>query len=142
MTTPMPPKLSVAQHALLWPLGTFLTVAGITHFASPQPFVEMVPGYLPWPLALVYLSGLAEAACGLGLLLPRSRRLAAWGAIALFCAVFPANLNMALHQYWPPSMPAWLPPPSPLGLWLRLPFQLVLIAWAYVFTRRRPPPGA
>ena len=48
--------------------------------------------------------------------------------IALLIAVFPANLHMAIHPDLYPSLP-------PLGLWLRLPIQGVLIAWAYWYTR-------
>jgi uncharacterized membrane protein len=135
MSSQTAPAPSLRRRALLGLMALLYTVAGVAHFANPGPFVQMVPDYLPWPLGLVYLSGIAESSLGLLLLWPRTRRLAAWGVIALLVAVFPANLHMAIHNIWPTGMPAWLPPPSPLGLWLRLPLQLVLIAWAYVFTR-------
>jgi uncharacterized membrane protein len=100
---------------------------GVLHLAHPEPFVAAVPGYLPYPFALVILSGICEIAGGVGLLIPFTQSLAAWGLIALFVAVFPANLNMALHpQQWP-KIPA-------ITLWLRLPFQVLLIAWAKAFT--------
>ena len=68
----------------------FITV-GILHFARPQPFESIVPNYLPQPLLLVWISGVFEIAGGIGLLWTRSRRLAAFGLIALLIAVFPAN---------------------------------------------------
>ena len=84
----------------------------------------MMPSYLPWPLELIWLSGVAEIMGGIGLIDPRSRVLAAWGLIALLVAVFPANLNVALHGWPGVNLP-------PLILWLRLPFQLVFIWWVY-----------
>jgi uncharacterized membrane protein len=112
--------------ALRWLLALAMVAAGVNHFVMPAPYVAMMPGYLPAPLALVYISGVAEAAGGLGLLLPATRRAAGWGLIALFVAIFPANLNMALHHVPLGTLvlPDW-------ALWGRLPLQLVLIAWAW-----------
>jgi uncharacterized membrane protein len=114
-----------------WVLTAFMVAAGINHFASPEPYVGMMPAQLPAPWTLVYVSGIAEILGGLGLILPATRRLAAWGLIALFIAVFPANLNMAMHQLplGTRHVPAW-------ALWARLPLQLVLIWWASLFARR------
>lgn len=116
-------------------LGVAMIVVGTLHFATPDPFVRMMPAYLPWPLFLVHLSGAAEIAGGAGLFLPRLRRAASFGLIALYVAVFPANLNMALH-----NLPLGDQAVSPVALWLRLPLQLVLIAWAYWVGRPSPPP--
>ena len=54
--------------------------------------------------------------------------LAAWGIIALLVAVLPANLQMPLH-------PETFPEFTPAALWLRLPFQPLMLAWAYWLTR-------
>jgi uncharacterized membrane protein len=82
-----------------------------------------MPPYLPWHNPLVALSGAAEVLLGALALVPQWRRGTGWGLIVLLIAVFPANLHMALHTDRFPRIPAWL-------LWLRLPFQGVLIAWA------------
>jgi uncharacterized membrane protein len=118
------------KRVLRWLLAVFMTLAGLNHFLSPATYVGMMPAVLPAPLALVYLSGIAEIATGLGLLVRRTRKLAAWGLIALLVAVFPANINMAVNALplGDQSVPQW-------ALWARLPLQLVLIAWAYLFTR-------
>jgi len=118
--------------ALRWLLTVFMVVAGVNHFLRPDDYVAMMPGYLPAPLELVYLSGVAEILGGLGLILERTRRAAAWGLIALLVAVFPANLNMAVHH-----LPLAGRPLPTWALWGRLPLQLVLIAWAYWYTRPR-----
>jgi uncharacterized membrane protein len=102
--------------------------AGILHFASSEPFLRIMPPALPFPLLLVYLSGACEIALGVSLLIPKSTRLAAWGLIALLIAVFPANIYMALNTQLFPDI-------DPLLIYLRLPLQVVLIAWAYWFTK-------
>ena len=109
-------------------LGVLFVVAGLNHFVMTDFYVGIVPPYLPWPLALVYLSGVAEAGSGLLLLFRNWAVLAAWGIIALCVAVFPANLHMALH-------PALFPQFSELALWVRLPLQAAIMAWAYWYTR-------
>ena len=113
-----------------------MTGVGVLHFTSPEPFVRIVPAALPAPLVLVYLSGIAEIAGGIGILIPALRRAAGLGLIALYVAVFPANINMAWNQLslGNDSLPTW-------ALWMRLPFQFVFIAWAYwVAVARTPTP--
>ncbi|BDI29603.1 membrane protein [Capsulimonas corticalis] len=99
---------------------------GCLHFLHPEPFISIVPSYLPAHRALVLISGFFEALGGLGLLVPRVRRAAAVGLIALYLAVFPANVFMATHH-----VPINGQHFSSLLLWLRLPLQFVLIAWAW-----------
>lgn len=115
-------------------LAVCMVVAGLLHFAQPAPFIRIVPGFLPAPAALVYISGVIEIGLGIGLLVPRWRQISAWGLVALFIAVFPANLNMAINHIQIAGIPdAW---------WfqaIRLPFQGVLIAWAYWYTRPEDP---
>ncbi len=108
--------------------GLAFVVAGVTHFTNRAFFTSIVPPYLPWPVALVVLSGLAEIGLGGALLVPRTSQWAAWGLIALLIAVFPANLHMA-------SRPELYPGTSPTALLIRLPIQGLLIALAYWFTR-------
>ena len=105
-------------------LALFFLTAGLLHFLRPDGFVRIVPPYLPNPLLLVHLSGAAEIAGALGLLVPATRRWAAWGLVALLLAVFPANVYMLQTGGAGLSVPEW-------ALWLRLPLQLVLIAWAW-----------
>lgn len=122
--------------ALRWLLTAAMVLAGLNHFRVPDVYVAMMPEALPWPLELVYISGVFEVLGGLGLILPRTRRAAGWGLIALFIAVFPANINMAVNQLplGGQLVPAW-------ALWARLPLQLVFIAWAWWVSRPAPLPG-
>ncbi len=107
-------------------LGLVFIGAGVTHLLLPKPFLAIVPDYLPASRALVRISGLAELAGGLGVLIPATRRPAAWGLAALLVAVFPANLWMAQHPERFSSIPPWV-------LWARLPLQIPLIAWAVFY---------
>ncbi len=111
-----------------WAMVVFMVVSGIGHFAITSTYVAMVPASFPSPRLLVYLSGVAELAGGLGLLAPwpRLRRAAAIGIVLLLVAVFPANINMAVHHISPPGMHV-----SNVALWLRLPFQALFVAWAW-----------
>ena len=109
-------------------LGVLFIGAGLNHFWHTGFYLAMMPPYLPWHGSLVYASGIAEAGVGALLLFRRWQVPGAWGIIAVSLAVFPANVQMALH-------PELFPQFSPLGLWLRLPLQLVPVVWAWCFTR-------
>lgn len=109
--------------------GAFFIVAGLNHFINTDFYLAIMPPYLPWHLPLVYISGVAEVVLGALLLIRRWQVIAAWGLIALLIAIFPANLTMALNTELYPQF-------SPALLWLRLPLQGALIAWAYFYTRR------
>lgn len=106
-------------------LAIFMVGVGVLHFVAPKTFIAIVPKFLPAPRELVLISGFFEIVGGVGLLIPRTRRAAGLGLIALFVAVFPANINMAVQ-----NMPIG-GKQYPLLLWLRLPLQFALMAWAW-----------
>ena len=111
-----------------------MIVAGISHFVAPYPYVKIVPPQLPYPEAIVYISGFFEILGGIGLLVPFVSQAAAWGLVLLLIAVYPANINMAVNNIHIDNVPD--------GNWfqaIRLPFQFVLIAWAYWFTKPDKP---
>ena len=108
----------------------FMIVAGISHFVIPYTYVKIVPPQLPYPEAIVYISGFFEILGGIGLLVPPTSQAAAWGLLVLIIAVYPANINMAVNHIHLDNIPD--------GNWfqaIRLPFQFVLIAWAYWLTK-------
>ena len=127
--------MSRPKRILLYLMGAFYIFAGVNHFLRPEFYVQIMPPYLPWHLELVYLSGIAEIVCGVGLLIPRTRVLAAWATIALLIAVFPANIHVALNDVVMPGQT------EGLGIWnwVRLPFQFLFIAWAWWYTRDDAP---
>ncbi len=113
------------KETLLYIMAALYVVAGVNHFVNPRMYLKIMPPYLPAPAALNYAAGAAEMLLGVMLLFPTVRPLAAWGIIALLIAVFPANLYM--YQRGFRGIPRW-------ALLLRLPLQLVLIAWAWWYT--------
>jgi uncharacterized membrane protein len=121
-----PKEKTMARSVMRVVLALLFLTTGTLHFVRPAPFVQIVPPYLPYPLVLVYVSGACEVLGGCGVLVRRLRRAAGWGLIGLLIAVFPANLHMALGDVHIEGQDLPL-----LLLWLRLPLQLVLIAWVW-----------
>ena len=115
--------------------GLFLA-SGTMHFFKPAPFESMVPRQLPQRRGLVYVSGAAELACAVGLLLPQTRRLAGIASAVLLVAVFPANVTMSVHawQDWRAGEASGL---YLVGTLVRLPLQVPLVWWAWRVTRPR-----
>lgn len=111
-------------------LAIAMVAIGANHFISPEPFLRIVPPVLPYPLGLVYASGFFEMLAGIGLLIPRFSRSAAWMLVILYVTVFPANLYQAIH-----NIPVAALPHDPPLIWLRLPFQALLVAVAWWFTQ-------
>jgi uncharacterized membrane protein len=109
-------------------LAGLLTVTGTTHFLAPRPYAQIIPEQLPSPYGLVYASGVAELLCAAGLALPRTRRATAWLTAALFVAVFPANIKMALDSTDRSEL-------YRLAVWARLPVQVPLVWWAVSIAR-------
>ena len=100
-----------------------LTSSGVLHFVRPAPFVAIVPRSLPHPKELVAISGAAELLCAGMLAHPSARRRGGPASAALFAAVFPANVSMALRSG---SRPWWFR----VIAWARLPLQVPLIVGA------------
>jgi uncharacterized membrane protein len=111
-------------------MGALYIVAGALHFFLTSRYIAIMPPYLPAHRQLVLFSGAAEIAGGLGVLtpIPILRRAAAWGLVALLIAVMPANVYMLTAHAALTSIPLWI-------LWVRLPLQLPLIWWAWLYTK-------
>ncbi len=117
----MTPTGKTGNAAATWLLSAVFISAGTLHFVRPQLFDAIVPPGLPLPArSATLISGAAELAGGVGLLLPATRSAASWGLAALLVAVFPANIYMAQHAEKFAPTPAW-------ALWARLPLQPLLI---------------
>lgn len=108
-------------------LAVLLFGSGSLHFAMPQPFDAIVPTVLPGRArTYTYVSGVAELATATALAVPRTRRLGGALAAALFVAVFPANVQMAV---------SWLrsdriSTPAKAAAVARLPLQIPLVTEA------------
>ncbi len=113
-------------------MGALYIAAGSLHFLATRTYMGIMPAYLPAHRTLVLVSGAAEILGGIGVLIPERvlpvRRPAAWGLVVLLIAVFPANVTMITEHARFPSVPLWV-------AWLRLPLQLPLLYWAWLYTR-------
>jgi len=110
-------------------LAVFFIGGGVNHFVSPRFYEAMVPPSLQSEAKrVVQVSGVAEIAGGLGVLLPFTRRLSGVGLIALLAAVFPANVYMARNPAKFAKLPAW-------ALYARLPLQPLMMWWAWRATK-------
>ena len=107
-------------------LTVFFILAGLNHFRNPDFYLALMPLWMPWHVPLIYLSGAAEVAGGIGVLIPRLRRAAAWGLILLLAALMPAHIHMLQHGLILNGKPvaAWL-------LWARIPLQFALMGWVW-----------
>ena len=106
----------------------FFIVAGINHFLHPRFYLDIMPPWVPYHLLTVYISGLCEVVFGSLLLYPATRRVGAWLIILLLIAIFPANIQMAINFAHSHSPYLWL-------AIARLPLQLLLVWWVWVYTR-------
>ena len=105
-------------------MSLFYIMAGTNHFINPVWYVRIVPPFLPFKAAIVYISGILEIILGSLLIFPKTRFIAGWGLIILLVAVYPANIYVALTNGEAMDI-------TPLIAWGRLPFQFVLIGLAY-----------
>ena len=102
-------------------LALFLGFAGISHFANPSVFNDIVPPWLPpSPEFWTYISGVAEVAIAIALIRPSTRRAGAIAAVWLFIAVYPANIYMVWD--WRNEVAS-----QQFISWARLPFQFFFI---------------
>lgn len=104
--------------------------AGINHFWHKEFYLAIMPTWIGCHEALVIISGICEIVFALLLLPPQTRRFAAWAIILLLIAVFPANIQMMLNNLNEPNSKLMISI-------IRLPLQIILIWWAYTFTKKR-----
>ncbi len=110
-----------------WVLASLMVVAGVAHFVALDPFLLLVPSWVPWPAAIVRVTGVMEIALGVALVLASEggpRRKVGWLLAVFLLAVFVGNVSQAVSGV------------DAFGLdtdaerWGRLVFQPLLIAWA------------
>jgi uncharacterized membrane protein len=124
MTSPPAELQQITNPTRASRMGAMLIGIGALHFAAPKPFDTIVPAELPGePRMYTHASGVAEIVTGGLLLVPRTRKLGALAAVALYLAVFPANVNMV--RLWKDK-----PLPMRIGAIARLPLQIPMITQA------------
>jgi uncharacterized membrane protein len=108
-----------------WVLTATFLVAGVLHVLAPAPFLDITPAWVPFAPVVIALTGLAEIAGAVGLMIPRLRRAAGIGLALYAACVFPANIQHAISD---------LGLAEPVLGWAyhgpRLLFQPVIVWWA------------
>ncbi len=121
------PQTSIGKIALYF-MALLYIAAGFYHFINPKPYLQIMPPWLPGHRVLVYISGALEIILGVAILYKPYRKVAAWGIVFLLIAVFPANIQMVVNYYNQNHPRFW-------GSILRLPLQVLLIWWAFAYTK-------
>lgn len=121
------------KHAF-WGLGLCFLFFSVGHAVKTEGMIEMLPAWVPFRLWIIYLTGILEVFIGVALFIPRFQVNAAKAAAIVLIGFFPANVYAAMnstglggHQW------------GPVYLWIRLPLQLLLVAWAYLLCRESIP---
>ena len=113
---------------VLFGLAAFFINVGVDHFVNPEFYLSIMPPAFPLHLEAVYISGFFEVLGGVGVLIPRLRKIAGWGLVALLVVVYPANIYMAIT-------PEAFPEASGALLYVRLVFQFLFFYWAFSVTK-------
>ena len=120
--------LGIWKNLVLFGLSVFFIYFGIDHFINPDFYLSIMPPSFPLHEEAVYISGFFEIVGGIGVLIPRFRKIAGWGLVALLIAVYPANIYMAITPEAFPDIPVEM-------LYFRLVLQFLFFYWAYSVTR-------
>lgn len=115
------------KEVLLYIMALLYVVAGVNHFLNPRFYLKIMPPAIPYHKAMVAISGIFEILFGLLLLFDATRPIGAWLIITLLVAIFPANIYMAINWTRKHYRNLWI-------AYVRLPLQLVLIYWAWIYT--------
>ncbi|MFD2286046.1 DoxX family protein [Pedobacter petrophilus] len=110
----------------------FYILAGINHFKSTEGYYAIMPNWIPAHQFLIYFSGILEISFGLMLLFKRTRKVAGWLIILMLLAFMPAHIFMIQKA---PFMLGKIEI-TPLIAWIRIPFQVFFIWWAWIYTRK------
>lgn len=107
-----------------------LLFTAIAHFAFSQGMTMMLPDFIPYKSAIIYLTGFIEIAIAIGLLIPKLKNITAWVLILFFLLILPANIYAALNHI--DYQHATATGPGPSYLLFRIPLQIFFIAWTYI----------
>ena len=126
------PSLRLAPHIRARiGLSLFFLVTALAHFVRPQAMAEMLPPSVPYRVELIYLTGVFELLGAIGVWIPKLTKLAGLCLILMLIAVLPANIYSAFERVEFGGHSA-----GPLYLLLRIPFQILAIAWTYFATEQ------
>ena len=107
-------------------------IAGVYHFISPESYLPIIPEYIPNHELINTLAGIAEIILGIGLLIPKTRKVSAWGVMLMLIAFIPAHVYFIQIGS---CIDGGICAPEWVG-WIRLVvIQPLLMAWAWIYTK-------
>ncbi|RXQ95784.1 DoxX family membrane protein [Ancylomarina salipaludis] len=101
----------------------FMIMGGVQHFLKPDFYLPFVPGFMPFPMAIIYLSGLVEILLGALLIFPKYKKLASLGIFILMLIFLPIHIRDVFSDT--PAIG------SHKAALIRLPFQFLFMAIAW-----------
>lgn len=111
-------------------MSVMLLFTAIAHFAFTKGMAMMLPDFIPYKTATIYLTGIIEIAAAFGLFIPTLRVVTAWLLIAFFILILPANIYAAVKHV---DYQKGTSEGSGLTyLWFRIPLQILFIVWTYL----------
>jgi len=111
-------------------ISAMLLFTAIGHFAFSEGMAMMLPGFIPYKIEIVYLTGIIEIAAAIGLLISRFRIITAWLLIVFFLMILPANVYAAINHV--DYQKGTFEGAGPTYLWFRVPLQILFIVWTYL----------
>ncbi|MFP9098447.1 hypothetical protein ACLI09_05275 [Flavobacterium sp. RHBU_24] len=112
-------------------LAVMLLFTAFGHFKFPEGMVLMMPDFIPAKKALVYVTGIMEIAFAVTIMIPETRYMAGIGLLIFLILIFPANIHASFNTV--NIEEANYNGPGLKYLWFRIPFQLLLLLWVWIF---------
>ncbi|TKC08130.1 DoxX family protein [Pedobacter polaris] len=128
--------MNLWQKIALWLMIIFYFGAGVNHFIKPSPYLTIIPPYLPYPKMLNYIAGFFEITFALLLFSVKARKYACWGIILMLIVFLSSHIIMIQKANDAPFLLGnWTI--TPFIAWLRIPFQVIFVFWAYWCSRMK-----
>ena len=111
-------------------MSVMLIFTAIGHFVYIKGMTMMMPDFIPFKTAMVYLTGIIEILAAIGLHIPGLRVLTAWLLILFFLLILPANIKASFQHI--DFQKGTVDGKGLSYLWFRIPLQVLFIVWTYM----------
>ncbi|SFU72615.1 Uncharacterized membrane protein [Pustulibacterium marinum] len=111
-------------------MSIMLLFTAMGHFMFTKGMAMMIPDFIPYKAALVYVTAFIELCGAIALHISSFQKVTAWLLIFFFIMMLPANIYAALKHV--DYQNATYTGNGLNYLWFRIPLQFVYIAWVYL----------
>jgi uncharacterized membrane protein len=108
-------------------LTALLLVTSSAHFMRARPMAEMLPSWVPLRVPIVHATGVLEVLAAIGVWVPAVSGIVGAGLMVMLILFLPANVYAAFNH-----VPFGGHETGPLYLFVRVPFQFLVIAWTWI----------